>query len=129
MQRVVGIGGVFIKSKDPERLKAWYREHLGLDIQDWGGVAFLWNTPEPTPHGATVWSVFDAGSPYFDPSPAPFMINYRVKDLHALLEALRGEGCTVDDKTEESDFGKFGWVMDPDGNRVELWEPPPGPIG
>ena len=130
MKRVTGIGGVFIKSKDPEALKAWYRTHLGMDIQEWGGMAFQWNTPEnPNPNGTTVWSVFPESSDYFAPSPAPFMINYRVDDLHAVLEALRGEGCEVDAKTEESEFGKFGWVMDPDGNRVELWEPPDGPIG
>lgn len=128
MKRVVGIGGIFIKSRDPQALREWYRRHLGMDIQDWGGMTFQWSTPEqPNPNGATAWSVFDASTKYFAPSTAPFMVNYRVEDLHALLAALRGEGCTVDDKTEESEYGKFGWVMDPDGNRVELWEPPLGP--
>ena len=127
MNRVVGIGGVFIKSKDPETLKTWYRVHLGMDIQDWGGIAFPWSTPEnPNADGVTVWSVFEETSPYFNPSKAQFMVNYRVDDLVAVLAALRSEGCDVDTKTEESEFGKFGWVMDPDGNRVELWEPPPG---
>lgn len=127
MKRVVGIGGVFIKSKNPEALKTWYRTHLGMDIQEWGGVTFPWSTPENPHHdGATVWSVFDESSAYFDPSEASFMINYRVESLHAVLKALRAEGCEVDEKTEESEFGKFGWVMDPDGNRVELWEPPRG---
>jgi len=127
MKRVVGIGGVFIKSKNPEALKSWYRTHLGMDIQEWGGVTFHWITPEnPDQDGATVWSVFDESSTYFDPSEASFMINYRVENLHAVLKALRAEGCEVDEKTEESEFGKFGWVMDPDGNRVELWEPPRG---
>ncbi len=120
MERVVGIGGVFIKSSNPDALRAWYRDHLGMDIQAWGGMSFPWNTPD----GATIWSVFDAGSTYFAPSTAPFMVNYRVKDLHAVLAALRAEGCEVDEKTDSSDFGKFGWVMDPDGNRIELWEPP-----
>ena len=130
MKRVVGIGGVFIKSKDPEALKAWYRTHLGMDIQDWGGMAFQWSTPEnPNPDGATVWSVFAESSPYFAPSNSQFMVNYRVENLHAVLDVLRTEGCEVDSKTDESEFGKFGWVMDPDGNRVELWEPPPGPVG
>jgi len=129
MKRVVGIGGIFIKSGDPEALKAWYRNHLGMEIQDWGGMTFHWSTPEaPNPHGATIWSVFEATSTYFAPSEATFMVNYRVEDLEAVLAALRAEGCDVDDKTEESGFGKFGWVMDPDGNRVELWEPPQGPI-
>jgi len=129
MKRVTGIGGIFIKSADPEALRAWYRRHLGMDIQEWGGVNFLWQTPEqPNPHGATVWSVFAADSPYFAPSTAPFMVNYRVDDLHALLAALRAEGCTVHDKTEESEYGKFGWVMDPQGNKIELWEPPAGAV-
>ena len=128
MKRVTGIGGVFIKARDATKLRDWYRRHLGLDIQDWGGLTFRWHEPEaPTPDGATVWSVFDADSKYFDPSTAPFMINYRVEDLHALLALLRSEGCAVDDKVEESDYGKFGWVMDPEGNRVELWQPPDGP--
>jgi predicted enzyme related to lactoylglutathione lyase len=129
MKRAVGIGGIFFKSKDPEALRGWYRRHLGLDIQDWGGMTFRWSTPErPNPHGATVWCIFDASSEYFAPSIAPFMVNYRVEDLHAVLAALRSEGCDVDEKTEETEYGRFGWVMDPDGNRVELWEPPPGPL-
>ena len=129
MKRVVGIGGVFIKSKDPETLKVWYRTHLGMDIQDWGGMAFPWSTPEnPNPNGTTIWTVFEESSEYFAPSKAQFMVNYRVEDLHALLDALKAEGCDVDTKTEESEYGKFGWVMDPDGNRVELWESPLGSV-
>lgn len=130
MERVVGIGGIFIKSKDPKTLREWYRKHLGMDIQEWGGMSFRWSTPEnPNPDGATIWSVFDASSDYFAPSNAPFMVNYRVKDLKAVLAALRAEGCAVDAMTEESEFGKFGWVVDPDGNKVELWQPPPAPAG
>jgi predicted enzyme related to lactoylglutathione lyase len=129
MERVVGIGGIFIKSAQPERLRDWYRQHLGLDIQPWGGLSFPWHTPErPTPDGATIWSVFDAGSDYFAPSTAPFMVNYRVRDLKALLAALRAEGCQVVDASEASEYGSFGWVMDPDGNKVELWEPPSGTV-
>jgi catechol 2,3-dioxygenase-like lactoylglutathione lyase family enzyme len=126
MKRVTGIGGIFIKARNPEALRAWYRRHLGMDIQDWGGLSFQWNDP-PTPHGSTVWSVFDESSGYFAPSEARFMVNYRVDDLRALLAALREEGCQVDDKVEESGFGKFGWVMDPEGHRVELWQPPEPP--
>lgn len=130
MKRVTGIGGIFIKAKDPEALRAWYRDRLGLEVQDWGGAAFQWHTPgEPNPDGVTIWNLFPADSDYFAPSRAPFMVNYRVADLHALLQALREEGCEVDSKVDESEFGKFGWVMDPEGNRVELWEPPAGPIG
>ena len=127
MTRVTGIGGVFIKSADPERLIAWYRKHLGLDLAEWGGVHFKWSTPEaPNLEGSTVWSIFPASSKYFDPSTASFMVNYRVDDLHAVLALLRSEGCDVDEKIDESEYGKFGWVMDPDGNRLELWEPPAG---
>lgn len=128
MKRVVGIGGVFFKAKDPQALRAWYRKHLGMDIQDWGGMAFRWNTPEePAPDGTTIWSVFEESSTYFAPSTARFMVNYVVRDLHAVLAALRAEGCAVDEKSEESEYGKFGWVMDPEGNRIELWQPP-GPV-
>jgi len=130
MNRVTGIGGIFIKARDPDALRAWYRRHLGFDVQGWGGVTFPWHTPErPSSNGATVWSVFPSSSTYFAPSAAPFMVNYRVEDLHVLLALLRAEGCDVDAKTEESEFGKFGWVTDPEGNRVEPWEPPPGPVG
>jgi len=122
MKRVTGIGGVFIKARDPEALREWYRRHLGLEVLEWGGVAFPWHDPA----GVTIWNLFPADSEYFNPSPAPFMINYRVDDLAALLAALKAEGCAVDERTEASEFGKFGWVMDPEGNRIELWEPPPG---
>jgi len=129
MKRVVGIGGIFFKANDPDALRAWYRRHLGMDIQDWGGMTFPWHTPEkPNPDGVTVWTIFPASSTYFAPSTAPFMVNYRVEDLGAVLAALREEGCAVDEKMEESEFGKFGWVMDPEGNRLELWEPPAGPM-
>jgi catechol 2,3-dioxygenase-like lactoylglutathione lyase family enzyme len=129
MKRVTGIGGIFIKSENPERLRAWYRDHLGFDLADWGGSVFHWNAPDaPTPGGATVWSIFDKSSKYFEPSTAPFMVNYRVDNLEQVLAALREEGCDVDEKTEDSEMGKFGWVMDPDGNRVELWQPPAYPI-
>ena len=126
MSRVVGIGGIFIKAKDPAALRDWYRKHLGMDIQGWGGMSFEWNRADgPGTDGMTVWSLFDEGSNYFAPSTQRFMVNYIVKDLHAVLAALRSEGCDVDAKTQESEYGKFGWVMDPEGNRLELWEPPP----
>ena len=128
MERVTGIGGIFLKARDAQALRDWYRVHLGMNIQPWGGVVFRWQRPgAPAPHGSTVWSVFDESSTYFAPSSKRFMVNYRVADLHAVLAALRAEGCDVDVKTEESEYGKFGWVMDPEGNRVELWQPPPGP--
>jgi len=127
MNRVTGIGGIFFKARDPVALRAWYRKHLGVDVQDWGGAAFRWADGEGNPTaGTTVWNIPDEGSDYFAPGTSTFMVNYRVADLHALVQALRQEGCQVLDKTEESEFGKFGWVMDPEGNKIELWEPPAG---
>ena len=127
MKRVTGIGGVFFKAKDPKALGEWYRKHLGMNVEDWGGVAFRWVTEDnPGGVGSTTWSPFKEDTTYFEPSDAGFMVNFRVDDLHALLAALREEGCAVDDKVEESEFGKFGWVMDPEGNKLELWEPPEG---
>lgn len=127
MKRVTGIGGIFFKAKDPKALAEWYRQHLGLDVEEWGGVAFRWASPEnPNGMGTTVWSPFADDTTYFAPSQSRFMINYRVADLHALLAVLRSEGCEVDNKVEESEYGKFGWVMDPEGNRIELWQPPAG---
>lgn len=127
MKRVTGIGGVFFKSKDPKALGAWYREHLGIGVEEWGGAAFRWASPDnPSGTGTTIWSPFKEETEYFAPSKASFMINYRVDDLHALLAQLRSEGCDVDAKVEESEYGKFGWVMDPDGNKIELWQPPEG---
>lgn len=123
MKRVTGIGGIFFTARNAETLRAWYKAHLGIDVQDWGGTAFQWADDDPA-GGMTVWSVGDGSN--FAPSKAPFMVNYRVADLRALLQQLRAEGCQVLDKVDESDFGKFGWVMDPEGNKVELWEPPKG---
>lgn len=127
MKRVTGIGGVFFKARDPKALQAWYKQHLGIDVQDWGGTAFSWSDADGKPTGGTtVWSIWPADSDYNAPSTAPFQINYRVADLHALLQVLRDEGCNVVDKVDDSEFGKFGWVIDPEGNKVELWEPPAG---
>ena len=127
MQRVTGIGGIFFKAKDPKALCAWYREHLGIDVQEWGGASFRWADAEGKPTlGTTVWNISGADGDYFAPSTSSFMVNYRVADLHALLRALRDEGCEVLDKTDDSEYGKFGWVLDPEGNKVELWEPPAG---
>jgi predicted enzyme related to lactoylglutathione lyase len=124
MKRVTGIGGIFFKAKDPVALGEWYRQHLGMNVEAWGGVVFRWADDSST--GSTVWNPFPHDTTHFAPSTAPFMINFRVADLHSLLAALRAEGCQVEDKVEESDYGKFGWVLDPEGNRLELWEPPAG---
>lgn len=123
MKRVVGIGGIFFKARDPEALRAWYKAHLGIDVQDWGGTTFPWDRPD----GMTVWSIFPGSSEAFAPSSSSFMVNYVVEDLQAVLAVLRSEGCEVDSKVDESDFGTFGWVMDPEGNRIELWQPPESP--
>jgi predicted enzyme related to lactoylglutathione lyase len=125
MRRVTGIGGVFFSAKDPVALRAWYQRHLGVDVTPWGGAAFPWVGADGQPvAGVTIWSVGPSGQ--FAPSAATFMINYRVDDLAALLQALRDEGCDVLEKSEDSEYGKFGWVIDPEGNKVELWQPPAG---
>jgi predicted enzyme related to lactoylglutathione lyase len=127
MQRVTGIGGIFFKAKDAPNLQAWYKRHLGIDVQEWGGTAFNWSDSDGKPiGGTTIWSV---GSNYVDqfaPSQSTFMINYRVDDLHGLVAALKEEGCNVLDKIDDSEYGKFAWVIDPEGNKVELWQPPAG---
>ncbi len=120
MASVLGIGGVFIKSKDAEALRAWYRQMLGFEIQEWGGAQF-WSTPRRT---YTVWSAFQAETTYFDPSERDVMVNLRVDDLDGLLAKLRAQGARVLDRREESPDGKFGYVVDPDGTLLELWEPP-----
>jgi predicted enzyme related to lactoylglutathione lyase len=127
VKRVTGIGGIFFKARAPVALRAWYKDHLGIDVQDWGGAAFTWTDADGRPFaGTTIWSVSADGSDSYAPSTSSFMVNYRVADLRALLTVLRAEGCNVLDKVEESDFGRFGWVLDPEGNKVELWEPPEG---
>ncbi|KAB2965243.1 MAG: VOC family protein [Thermoanaerobaculia bacterium] len=123
MRRVTGIGGIFFKSRDPKALGAWYRDHLGLEVAEWGGAIFQWGGAGSDP-GMTLWSPFALDTDKMEPSTAPYMLNFRVADLDGLLEALRSEGCNVLDQAESSEFGKFGWVLDPEGNKVELWEPP-----
>jgi predicted enzyme related to lactoylglutathione lyase len=124
-KRVTGIGGIAIRAKEPAKLREWYKVHLGIDVQVWGGAAFHWVDASGAPaNGSTAWSVSNGAD--FAPSNASFMVNYRVADLNALLKALREEGCEVLDKVSDSEYGKFGWVMDPEGNKVELWQPPPG---
>jgi predicted enzyme related to lactoylglutathione lyase len=127
MRRVTGIGGIFFTASDPVALRAWYKEHLGIDVQVWGGASFDWADAEGNAlKGTTAWMIGPADGKHYAPSKSTFMVNYRVDDLTALLQALRDEGCDVLEKTSEDEYGKFGWVMDPEGNKVELWEPPPG---
>lgn len=125
--RVTGIGGVFFKAANTKKLATWYRRHLGLPIDEqWCGWSFEWrDAKRPAKKGSTVWSLFEPDTKYFRPSKKPFMINYRVADLKAVLAELKKERVWVDPKgIEESEYGKFGWIMDPEGNRIELWEPP-----
>ena len=122
MKRVTGIGGVFFKSQDPKSLKDWYREHLGIDAGDYGATFDWRDKDDPNKSGQTVWSPFPQDTKYFDPSSAPFMINYRVADLVGLQAALRNEGVEVSD-VQDDGYGRFAWAADPEGNRIELWEP------
>lgn len=126
MKRVTGIGGIFFKAHDQKKMSEWYEQHLGLKPDPGGeGVALSWrDVDNPERIGMTVWSIFKGDTRYFDPSQAPFMINYRVDDLDALLETLRAEGVQIDPKREDHQYGRFAWIMDPEGNRIELWEPP-----
>ena len=127
MKRVTGIGGIFFKAKDAAALQAWYKRHLRIDVQDWGGAAFTWTDADGKPvAGTTIWSIGSAQGDPFAPGTATFMVNYRVEDLHALVAVLREEGCNVLEKTDDSEYGKFAWVIDPEGNKVELWQPPAG---
>jgi predicted enzyme related to lactoylglutathione lyase len=126
MKRVTGIGGIFFKAQDQEKLYQWYEKHLGIKREhDGSGATFHWRVAEnPDQPGLTTWAIFPDHTKYFDPSPSRCMINYRVDDLDALLEALKQEGVEIDPKREDYDFGRFAWIMDPEGNRIELWEPP-----
>jgi predicted enzyme related to lactoylglutathione lyase len=121
MAKVIGFGGIFFKSRDPGALAEWYAQHLGLPVEAWGGARFDGESQQP---GYTMWSPFAADTKYFSPSTQPYMINFRVDDLDGLLARLRDAGVTVDDRVEDSEYGRFGWVMDPEGTRIELWQPP-----
>lgn len=124
MEHVVGIGGIFLKARDPEALAAWYRDHLGLPVEPgathgvFAGGASAGGAPE-----RTVWSLFPADTAYFGPRAAPCMVNYRVADLDRMLAQLRAAGAAVDDRVEAHAYGRFGWATDPEGNRFELWQP------
>ena len=123
MRRVTGIGGVFFKAKDPKALGEWYRDHLGMALSDFGGAVLKWKDDHADDGGASVWHVAAADTKWFAPSESAFMINYRVDDLTALLAQLAAAGISPQKGPEEHPNGKFAWVMDPEGNKVELWEP------
>jgi predicted enzyme related to lactoylglutathione lyase len=124
MAKVTGVGGVFFKSRgDQAPLAAWYQKHLGLPLESFGGAILRWPDDKAEDGGLTVWHVAGSDSTWFSPSNSPFMINYRVDDLGELLSQLRAAGVEVVGGPESHENGKFAWIMDPDGNKVELWEP------
>ncbi|AYA37523.1 VOC family protein [Hymenobacter oligotrophus] len=123
MKKVTGIGGIFFKCQDPAQVREWYKTHLGLDTNPYG-ASFAWrDDADPTKQGSTQWSPFAETSTYFEPSAKEFMINYRVENLEALVAQLRTEGVTILDEIEASEYGKFVHILDPEGNKIELWEP------
>ena len=123
MKRVTGIGGIFFKSDNPAKLCEWYREHLGIALNENGSATFHWRKlDDPKSERFTVWAPFPADTDYFAPSKKAFMINFQIENLDDLLAALKREGVDVDPRVESYDYGKFGWIMDPEGNRIELWE-------
>jgi predicted enzyme related to lactoylglutathione lyase len=124
MAKVTGIGGVFFKStSDAKALAAWYEQHLGIQLEAWGGSQFSWGDDHANDGGVTVWHVADRDSDWFSPSTGSFMFNYRVDDLHALLAQLTAAGIETIKGPESHENGHFAWIMDPEGNKVELWEP------
>jgi predicted enzyme related to lactoylglutathione lyase len=124
MAKATGLGGVFLRARDPKRLTAWYAEHLELAVTEWGGVVFVWDEcAAPEGHGATVWSLFPADTEYLGESEQGAMLNFRVDDLDALLAQLAAKGVWIDAKRQDEVNGRFAWIKDGEGNRVELWEP------
>ena len=129
MERVTGLGGVFFKSQNPAGVLDWYRTHLGIDSTERWGFAFQWRERDrPEEVGYTVWGAFSEETEYFAPSQLPFMLNFRVADLEALMEELRAAGCRVVGEIEEHENGKFAWVLDPEDRKIELWEPVPSAV-
>ena len=124
MARITGIGGVFFKTRgDHKALAAWYQTHLGMPLEPWGGAALKWPEDRANDKGVTAWHVAKADSKWFAPSEASFMINYRVDNLDDMLAQLRAGGVEIVGGPESHENGKFAWIVDPDGNKVELWEP------
>jgi predicted enzyme related to lactoylglutathione lyase len=122
MKKVTGIGGIFFKCKDPEKIRAWYKKYLGIEAGDWG-FNFDWNMEPDPSKGSTVWAPFKQETTHFNPSAKDFMINYRVENLEELIKELKKEGIPLLDEMDSSTYGKFVHLMDPEGNKIELWEP------
>lgn len=128
MKRVTGLGGVFFKSKDTKKAQAWYAKHLGIESGQYGGM-FQWRLHDhPEKEAYTAWSIFKDDTTYFGPSKKEYMFNYRVENLQELLKVLKEEGVEIVGEMEVFEYGKFGWIMDPDGNKIELWEPIDEPL-
>ena len=127
MARVTGIGGIFLRAREPKTLSTWYAKNLGIQLSDYGGATLLWSDEVPPTTGMTTWSLFPEDTKYFGPGnergPQQAMINYRVDDLDALLTELAAAGVTIDPQRENADYGRFAWIVDPEGNRIELWQP------
>ena len=125
MARIVGLGGVFYKTSDPAKRKEWYTKHLGLSPgQGFDGVEMRWRRPEdPNRQDMSLVSFFDADTDYLGPAGQPFMINFVVEDIEGMVEKLKSEGCNVDEKIVKESYGTFAWVTDPDGVKIEMWEP------
>ncbi|NOR28778.1 MAG: hypothetical protein GQ540_09675 [Lutibacter sp.] len=126
LKRVTGIGGLFFKTENPEKLKEWYKNHLGFNTDDWGCT--FWGKDEKGNKASTQWSPFKNDTTYFSPSTKEYMFNYRVHNLKKLLMKLKKEEITIVGEVEEYEYGKFGWILDPDGNKIELWEPIDAPF-
>ncbi|MBS1584509.1 MAG: VOC family protein [Bacteroidetes bacterium] len=122
MKKVTGIGGVFIKSADPAKQREWYNKHLGINSSEYGAT-FEWIDKESNEPGMTVLNFFKDSTKYFDPSTKECMFNYRVENLEELMESLKQEGVQIVGGPENTDYGKFGWILDPEGNKIELWQP------
>ena len=123
MARVTGVGGVFLRSRDPKAMAKWYAENLGVKLADFNGTAFQWSDEVPAGTGMTAWSAFPEDTAYFCEGKQAVMIDYRVDDLDALLAELEAKGVWIDPKRQDEVYGKFAWIKDCDGNRVELWQP------
>ena len=122
MKKVTGIGGIFFKCNDPKVMKDWYDKNLGFGNEQWG-TNFEWREVDNDKKGSTVWSPFSSTTKYFEPSTKDFMINYRVEDLEGLVQQLKKDGVTLVDEIQDSEYGKFVHILDPEGNKVELWQP------
>ena len=128
MNRVTGIGGIFFKTKDPQQTRDWYQRHLGIESESWGAL-LKWRTyDDPERVATTTWSPMSADTAYFQPGDSQFMVNYRVENLEALLAVLKAEGIEQVGEMETHEYGRFAWILDPDGRKVELWEPIDAPF-